>query len=367
VKKRGKIFTTIFVTILIMAMLVLPVACTTPQTASSGAATEETAATAAKETVAETSAEETAAKEGKHFEGINIVFDTGGPEGNPWSAILYNGIKDAEKDLGCKVTMLYGDWSPEKMISNFKTALATKPDGIITFGAPGDDALMPLVDEAISNGIIVEIINSPCPKIEAKYKAEGVGFVGAEMYDFGYMLAKAAVEKAGLKAGDRGMVWGLISQPARGERSKGEVDALKEAGLTVDYLEISPDVNADTTLGIPVFSGYVASNPDVKLVITDHGGLTGTFEALLKGAGKGPDDIYAAGFDMSPAIVEGVRNGYIDLVADHEPYVHGYLPIVQLCFAKAYKLAGLHINCGAGLVDKNNIEEIAPLVEKYLR
>ena len=142
---------------------------------------------------------------------------------------------------------------------------------------------------------------------------------------------------------------------------------MEDAGLTVDYLEISPDINADASLGTPVFAGYVASNPDVKLVITDHGGLTGTLEPYLKGAGKGPDDIWAAGFDVSSAIVAALKNGYIDLVADQQPYLQGYFPILQICFTKYYGFSGLHIDTGAGLIDKSNIDLVAALAEKQIR
>ena len=89
-----------------------------------------------------------------------------------------------------------------------------------------------------------------------------------------------------LKKGDRAMVWGLLSQPTRGLRTKGVIDALKEAGLTVDYIEIDAATNADPAAGTPTFSAYVSSHPDVKLVVTDHGGLTATAETYLKAAGK---------------------------------------------------------------------------------
>lgn len=304
---------------------------------------------------------------GKRFEGINIWFDTGGPVGNGWSVILINGINDAEKDLGCKITQTFGDWSPQKMIDNFKTAMAASPDGIVMFGAPGDDAWMPLVDEAESKGIIVTGINSNLPKLEAKYSAKGFGYVGAMLYDQGLTLAKAVIEKAGMKSGDRAMVWGLLSQPARGERTKGCIDGFKAAGITVDYLEISNEINADPSLGTPVFSGYASSNPDVKAVITDHGVLTATLETFLKAAGKGPDDIYAAGFDLSPSIIAQIKDGYIDLVSDQQPYLQGYLPVLQICVTKALGLSGLHIDTGAGLVDKSNVDAVGPLAEKALR
>ena len=79
-----------------------------------------------------------------------------------------------------------------------------------------------------------------------------------------------------LAEGDRAFVWGLLSQPSRGERTQGVIDALEEAGVTVDYQEIDPATNADPVAGTATIAGYIASNPDVKLVVTDHGGLTAT-------------------------------------------------------------------------------------------
>lgn len=304
---------------------------------------------------------------GKHFEGIEIYFEGGGPPGCPWASIYINGAKAAERDLGCKLYVTHADWNPEKMITNFKNAIAANPDGIVIMGHPGQDAFWPLVDEAEEKGIIVTLANTDLSDIEAKYKAKGFGFVGQDLYGSGYLMGEQSVIRFDLQAGDRAFCWGLISQPTRGLRSQGVIDAWEDAGLIVDYLEISPDINAAPAEGVPVFAGYVGSNPDVKIVCTDHGGLTGTLEAYLKGAGKGPDDIYAVGFDLSSAIVEGLENGYIDLVHDQLPYLQGYLPVLQICMTKAYGMPGLHIDTGAGLVDKDNIGLVAPLAEKQLR
>jgi len=102
-------------------------------------------------------------------------------------------------------------------------------------------------------------------------------------------------------------------------------------------------------------------------VVTDHGGLTATLETYFKAAGKGPDDMYGAGFDLSPATLEAMRKGYCDLIHDQQQFLQGFLPIVQLCMSIKYKFAGLHIDTGSGLVDKTNVEEIAPLVEQGIR
>ena len=303
----------------------------------------------------------------KWCSGVKIVFFPGGPAGGVFANNVYNGAKAAEADLGPTVQYVFSDWDPQKMIQQFQEVAATKPDGIAVMGHPGEDAFEPLIDAAEKNGIIVTSQNTTLPRVEANYAANGFGYVGQDLYGAGYALGAEAVKRFGLKAGDRAMVWGLVSQPTRGQRTQGVIDALEEAGLTVDYLEIDSGTNADPVAGTPTFAGYVSSNPDVKLVVTDHGGLTATLETYLKAAGKGPDDIYGAGFDMSPATLAAIRGGWTDLVIDQQPWLQGYLPVLQICLTKIYGFSGLHVDTGGGFADKDNIEFLAPLVEKEIR
>ncbi|MCS7220647.1 MAG: substrate-binding domain-containing protein [Anaerolineae bacterium] len=309
----------------------------------------------------------TPAEGAKWCSGVRIVFFPGGPAGGVFAVNVYNGARQAEMDLGPKVDYVWSDWDPQKMIQQFREAVATMPDGIAIMGHPGDEAFGPLIDDAIAKGIIVTSQNTDLPQAEAKYKDKGFGYVGQELYPTGYALGKEAVKRFGLKAGDRAMVWGLLSQPTRGLRTKGVIDALEEEGLVVDYIEIDAATNKDPAAGTPTFTGYVSAHPDVKLVVTDHGGLTATLETYLKAAGKGPDDIYAAGFDLSPATVAAIRGGWTDLVIDQQPWLQGYLPILQICLTKIYGFSGLHIDTGGGFASKENIDFLAPLAEKNIR
>jgi simple sugar transport system substrate-binding protein len=81
---------------------------------------------------------------GKWCSGVNIVFFPGGPAGGVFANNVYNGARQAEADLGASVQYVFSDWDPEKMISQFKEAAATKPDGIAVMGHPGDDAFRSL-------------------------------------------------------------------------------------------------------------------------------------------------------------------------------------------------------------------------------
>jgi len=118
---------------------------------------------------------------------------------------------------------------------------------------------------------------------------------------------------------------------------------------------------------VPTFTGIMSANPDIKLMVTDHGNLTGTVQTFLEAAGKKPGEIYAAGFDMSGNAVKAIQDGWLQLVIDQQQYLQGYFGVLQICLAKNYGFSGLQIDTGAGFADKNNIEQLAALVTKQIR
>jgi simple sugar transport system substrate-binding protein len=303
----------------------------------------------------------------KWCSNVRIVVFPGGPAGGVFANNVYNGARQAAKDLGPRVEYVFSDWDPLKMIDQFREVVATRPDGIAVMGHPGDDAFDPLIEYAESKGVIVSSQNTELPKMREKFASEGFGYVGAVNYTAGASLAKEAVRMFGLHSGQQAMVWGLLSQPTRGLRSKGIIDALEQAGLSVDYLEIDSATNKDANAGIPTFVNYVRSHPNVRLIVTDHAALTAIAQTYVKAAGKKPGEIHMAGFDLSPGSIAAIRGGWLELVIDQQPWLQGYLPVLQICLTKVYGFSGLFIDTGGGFATKENIEFLAPLAEKEIR
>ena len=304
---------------------------------------------------------------GQFCSGMKITFFPGGTPGGGFETVVYNGAKAAQAAFGPDVTYQWSDWDPNKMITQFQQSVATKPDGIAIMGHPGDDAFDPLIADAESQGILVTVMNTELPKAEAQYAANGMGYVGAVLHDAGASLANEAIKRDSLKSGDEVMVWGLKAQPGRGERTLGITDTLTAAGMKVDYYEIDAATNTDSSNGVPIFTGYISSHPNVKAIFIDHGNLTSAIPTMMKAANLQPGSVYAAGFDMSPATVQGIKDGYISLVIDQQEYLQGFEAVEQLCLTKKYGFGGLFINTGAGFVDKSNIDAIAPLVTAQIR
>lgn len=297
---------------------------------------------------------------------VEIIYLVGGPAGGPFASVKAKGANHAAEILGDKanVKVRYGNWNPQNDAKLFQESVAMGPDGIAVIGW---GAVEPFIEDAVDQGIVVTTHNVDLPEVESRYKAKGFGYVGQELYASGHMLGAAAADRAGLGEGDKAMVWGLKTEPVRGQRTKGAIDALEEAGLEVEHIEISSEVDKDPANGIPIITGYLQSNPDTDLVITDHGALTATQEEYFKSAGYGPDEIYGAGFDLSPATARAIESGYTDLTLDQQPYLQGFLPVLQVYLSAKYKFSGLHIDTGSGLVHSGNIDLIAPLVEEGIR
>jgi simple sugar transport system substrate-binding protein len=299
--------------------------------------------------------------------GVNIVFFPGGTPGGGFEQVVYNGAVQAAKDTGANVQYVWSDWDPSKMTTQFQAAAATKPDGIAIMGHPGDTAFDPLIDAAEAQGIIVTSMNTPLPLAQTKYSANGFGYAGAVLYDAGYSLGQEAVAESGLKAGDTAFVWGLKAQAGRGQRTIGILDALNKAGLKVIYQEIDDATNANPSAGVPIFTGIMSAHPEIKMVITDHGDITGTIATFLQAAGKKPGDVFAAGFDISGNGVTAIQGGWLQLVIDQQQYLQGYFGVLQICLSKMYKFGGLNINTAAGFVNKSNVDALAPLITKQVR
>lgn len=300
-------------------------------------------------------------------EGKKFVFFPGGPQGGAFASIVYNGARLAQEQTGCDVEYVWSNWNPELMVRQFSQAIGRNPDGIAVMGHPGESALAPLVDKARAQGILVTTQNVELPQSEAEYKASGFGYVGAKNYPAGQNLGEGLLSHCGVGEGDKAFVWGLLGQEARGQRTKGVIDTLEEAGIEVKYLEISNSVNKDPAQGIPTFASFMAANPDVSIVVTDHGALTATLPSYLKAAGKAGEEVCAAGFDLSAATVQGIQDGMIDIVLDQQPFLQGYLPIIQLYLSSKFGFAGMNIDTGAALITRDNVEQVGELAEAAIR
>ena len=63
--------------------------------------------------------------------------------------------------------------------------------------------------------------NAPLTKLFDEYRSKGFGYAGVELYQGGALTARKMIEAGHLKAGDKALVYGLLSQGERGQRPAG--------------------------------------------------------------------------------------------------------------------------------------------------
>jgi len=297
---------------------------------------------------------------------MTVYMQMGGQEGDPSTLARTNGAKAAAAALNIKLVEQYSKWDSGTMIDQFKQAMAAKPDAIVIMGHPGEGAFAALVDQAESQGIIVTSGNNPLKNIQEKYMDKGFGYAGANLYGGGYVTGQAMV-RAGLKAGDKALVYDIWHQEGRKDSPTGMKAALEKAGVVVDVLDVTQEVDTDVSKAIGILTAYLEKNKDCKAIGTQHGNITSNFMKVLTQAGKKPGEIITGGIDLSPATLDGIEKGYVSASFDQVLYLQGYFPVLQVWLTKMYKIPGLNIDTGVGTVTPQNLADLKPLIDKGIR
>ena len=298
--------------------------------------------------------------------GLVMYMQMGGNAGDGATLARQTGAKEAAEALGVELKSQFSKWEPETMINQFKEAMAAKPNCIEIMGHPGSVAFHDLVKQAVDEGIVVTDGNSPLTDLQKEFGPKGFGYAGVDLYAGGALTANAMIAQ-GLKAGDEAVVWGIFSQAERGQSEKGLADTLEKAGLKVDRLDIPQEVNSDPSLGIPEFAAYIQAHPNLKAIGLQHGSVTGVMPEALKKAGKKPGEIILGGIDLAPATIDGLKSGYISATLDQLLYLQGFIPVVQCVMTAKYKMPGLSLNTGAGVVTPKTIDALTKLIDAGIR
>ena len=298
--------------------------------------------------------------------GLVMYMQMGGNPGDGATLARQTGASQAAAALGVELKAQFSAWAPETMIAQFKEAMAAKPACIEIMGHPGATAFHDLVKQATDQGIVVTDGNSPMTTLQTEFGAKGFGYAGVDLYAGGALTANAMLAQ-GLKSGDGAMVYGVFSQAERGQSEKGLADTLEKAGLKVDRLEITQEVNSDTSLAVPIIAAYIQAHSALKAIGTQHGGITSIMQQALQKAGKKPGEIVVGGIDLAPATIDGLKSGYVNATLDQLLYLQGFIPVVQCVMTAKYKMPGLSLNTGAGVVTPQTIGALTQLIDAGIR
>ena len=301
---------------------------------------------------------------GEFAKGLRFTFVTHGGEENVFWNTVHLGMKEAAAVLGCDAVMVRpkveGDLG--MIMSNFESAIAEKPDGIICTVCY--EAELKMIKKATDAGIPVLVSNIDAPDPEKRKEAGGLCFIGQNLEPAGYFLAKT-LSKYYPKGSHvliiiegPGMVWAE-------QRCHGIVRFLKEYGCTYDRLDVSFEL-AEVESRV---AAYLEAHPPVEetKAIMSVGYTAPVAGKVLEAMGVAPGEVAVGTFDIVPIVIDGIKSGYVQVAIDQQPYLQGFLPIVQLTLMKKYALGAWDVDTGHAVVDKSNVDIVAELSKKGYR
>ena len=284
---------------------------------------------------------------------VRIVVVTHGQAADPFWSVVKRGVDQAAADM--RVTVEYQAPQTFDMVAMAQlidAAVASQPDGLVV-SIPDADALGDSIRAAIDADIPVISINSGSDVAadlgvlnhigQTEYEA-GLGG-GQRMAEAGAMNALCVNQEVGNVALDL--------------RCQGFADAMTEAGATVEVLAVDLADPVDAQQRI---NAALTANPDIDSILTL--GPTGAAPALAALEESGQlGQLLLATFDLSPEVLEAVRDGNMLFAIDQQQYLQGYLPIVMLTLyvENLNTVANPVIMTGPGFVTAENAERVIDL------
>lgn len=290
---------------------------------------------------------------------IRIAVVTHGQAYSSFWSVVKKGVEQAAKDMEVEVKYQAPDTFDMVAMSNLiDDAVASAPDGLVV-SVPDADALAPSIRSAIADGIPVISINSGSDVAE---ELGVLAHVGQTEYEAGYSAGRR-MAAAGVRHAF--CINQEVGNAALDSRCEGFADAFADVGRTSDILAVD---GSDPAESQNRFLMAVDAIPNVDGVLAlDSTGATRILETLKENGLTGK--IKLATFDLSPEVLEAIRDGEMLFAVDQQQYLQGYLPIVmlKLYITNANTPGDVLLRTGPGFVTEDNVATVIALSEAGTR
>ncbi len=225
-----------------------------------------------------------------------------------------------------------------------RRAIELQYDGIVL--APNHrDNYVDLVARAVANGSKVVVIDSAMTG-DAEHS-----FVATDNYQAGRTAGR--VLAAALSSPGRVLVLRYLKDNASTERrEQGVIDALEDSGIEIVE---APYVGASVGEAFRAALELLLRYPDIEGIFAPNESAT---EGLLRALRSRPprDSLKVVGFDLSEALIDGVRGGYLHALLAQQPYRIGYLGVRQVVAALRGEAVAAFVPVATLVVDSSNVD-----------
>jgi simple sugar transport system substrate-binding protein len=285
-----------------------------------------------------------------HFVVVNHVTT------NPFFTPTQSGINDACKLLGCTAQWTGSATSNVgQMVTSVNNAVAAKADGIAvalisetSFNAP--------VKKAMDAGIPVVSYNSDVPTVDR------LSYIGQDLFESGVQMGEKIIGL--VPSGEIGLFIATPGSLNIQPRIDGAESVLKKhSGIKYDVVA----TGAQTPQELSTINSWASSHGSAKGMFAVDAGSTQSLGQVLLKQGLRKKGWKGGGYDLTPITQQLIAHGEMDFTIDQQPYLQGFLPILQLFMYKVtQKLTGpATTDTGLKFLTKSTVGPYVSTKSKY--
>lgn len=278
---------------------------------------------------------------GKQLHFVMLTHDGG----TTFFAPVRAGFLDACAQVGAKCEFLGPptfDVNAERNM--LESSLQSGIDGIATT-VPDPKAFNDVIAKARAKGIPVVGYNTVPDNNPTQ------SYIGQGMLEAGRKLGNGVAKLLGGK-GKAVIFTCCPGHPALEGRIQGTKEALEKAGVQVVNVV---NYTADASKAYEIIGNTLAANPDLNAIMGVDA-YTETIGRYIQDK-KLQDKIVGAGFDYTDGTLKAIQSGALKFTVGQNPYLQGYLPVLQLFLAVKKGTAPIDIDTKVDIVSKENVDQ----------
>jgi simple sugar transport system substrate-binding protein len=266
---------------------------------------------------------------------------------NPFFVPTKYGADDACKLLGCDYQWTGSESSNvNEMVNAFNSAISAKVDGIA----------VALVDLKAFNGPIAKALDAGIPVVGYNADAADSGrlaYIGQDLFVSGQEMGKHILDL--VPSGDVALFIATPGSLNIQPRIDGAIDTIKKSGGGVTYHTVA--TGAALPKELSTIDAYWLGHKDTKGMFAVDAGSTQSLAQVIKKYNLRDKDVKGGGYDLLGPTTQLLAADQIDFTIDQQPYLQGFLPVLELFLYKASEtLTGLaDVNTGLKFLDKKTV------------
>jgi simple sugar transport system substrate-binding protein len=257
-----------------------------------------------------------------------------------------SGAADACKLLGCSYQWTGSSSSNvAQMVSSIETAITAGANGIATS----------LIDPTAFNAPVAKALAAKIPVVSYNADEPSTGrlaYIGQDLLVSGQEMGQHIVDL--VPSGDIAL---FIATPGAANiqpRIDGAIDTLK-AHPSIKYKVIA--TGAAVPAELTVINSYAVGHTTLKgMFAVDAGSTQGVAQTIQK-LGLAKKGVKGGGYDLTPITEQLLAAGDIQFTIDQQPYLQGFLPILELyLYNVSQGLTGpADVDTGLKFLDKTTV------------